>query len=160
MTLPLSDRSVLLSLQELTEDLSTAQDYTPADADEARALLAALLTAAGRSPTALPEAPDERAARSLLTELATDPDTSAQTTAILADPPADEQLGIEAAAPGLVVTAAVVTWLQTKITIRVKHRDGGWEFDFHLHKQPVPTSVLRRLADTVTRVLGSPSDPP
>ncbi|SNT53904.1 hypothetical protein SAMN05443665_10414 [Actinomadura meyerae] len=157
MTLPLSDRSVLLSLQELTEDLSADQDYVPAEEDEARALLAALLTAAGRS-AALPERLDEQAARTLLAELAADPDTSASAAAVLADPPADEQLGTEAAATALVVIAALVTWLQTKISIRVRRRDGGWEFDFRLDKQPVPASVLRHLAEIVTRVLGSPPD--
>ncbi|QKG19814.1 effector-associated constant component EACC1 [Actinomadura verrucosospora] len=160
MTPPLSDRSVVLSLQEITEDLSADRDYAPADVDEARALLDALLAAADRSAAALPERPGEQAARALLTELAADPDTAGRAAAVLADPPADEQLGIEAAATSVVVIAGLVTWLQTKITIRVRHRDGDWEFDFRLDKQPVPASVLRRLADTVARVLGSPSDEP
>ncbi|GAA4235005.1 hypothetical protein GCM10022254_41240 [Actinomadura meridiana] len=159
MTEDLPYESVLLSLQELVEDLNSTVTYTPYSGDEAYALVDSLLIRGGNAPAHSGEVQWDAAARRLLPHLNADADTASQTNAILADPPTSDRLGAETAATDLVVLAAIVTWLQTKIDIRVKHQDGGWEFDFQLSKKPVPISVLRRLAGTVSRILNGPTDP-
>ncbi|WP_329246411.1 hypothetical protein OG417_51620 [Actinoallomurus sp. NBC_01490] len=160
MTEDLSDESVLLSLQELIEDLGSTETYMPHSGDEAYALVETLLTRGGRPPARPGDGGQwAPAARRLLAHLSADDDTAPRMRAILADPPTSDRLGAEIAATDLVVLAAIVTWLQTKIDVKVKHKDGGWEFDFQLTKKPVPVSVLRRLAGTVSRVLGGPTDP-
>lgn len=159
MTEELSYESVLLSLQELVEDLGSTVTYTPRSGDEAYALVDTLLTRGGQAPACSGDDQWDAAARRLLAHLNADADTASQTGAILADPPTSDRLGVETAATDLVVLAAIVTWLQTKIDIRVKRQDGGWEFDFQLTKKPVPVSVMRRLAGTVSRILNGPTDP-
>ncbi|GAA1274432.1 5'-methylthioadenosine/S-adenosylhomocysteine nucleosidase family protein [Streptomyces javensis] len=176
MTLPteigsLSDRSVLLSLQELTEEIGSADpSRTPMDVDEAQLLIEAVLQASGadhaegvpgapvgRAPGAvgmlfLP-APGLPAARQLLAQLAEDTETAAVTRTVLADPPADEQMSVEAAAEGAVVLGALVAWLQTKVDIEIKRKDSKTEFTFRLAKQAAPASLLRELAAAVDRLL-------
>lgn len=159
MTKDLSDESVLLSLQELVEDLGSTATYMPHSGDEAYALVDTLLARGGQAPASSGDGQWDAAARRLLAHLNADADTAPQTSAILADPPTGDRLGVETAATDLVVLAAIVTWLQTKIDIRVKHQNSRWEFDFRLTKKPVPTSVLRRLAGTVSRILNGPTDP-
>ncbi|GAA4097897.1 effector-associated constant component EACC1 [Actinomadura miaoliensis] len=158
----LSDRSVLLSLQELTEDIGPADGAdTPSDSNEAQSLVTALL-AAGAAPATTPEIaamPEEQcldAARRLLAHLARDPDTAERTRAVLADPPADEQMSVETAITGAVVLGALVAWLQTKVDIKISRKDGRSQFEFRLTKNPTSPGALRDLAATVTRMLQGP----
>lgn len=164
MTHALPDRAVLLSLQELTENLSTSLVYTPASDDEARQLIGSLLRTGGQQPAMLNAEPNAQswkaAARRLLEQLEQDPDTAGTVAEILADPPTGDQLGIETAAADLVVIASIISWLQTKIQIKVTRSNNRWEFEFQLEKQPVPKSVLRQLADVITRVLFGPDKRP
>ncbi|MGW1892292.1 hypothetical protein ACWCP6_18855 [Streptomyces sp. NPDC002004] len=53
---------------------------------------------------------------------------------------------MEAAAAGVVVVAVLVTWLQTKVDLRIRRRNGSTDFDFHLTKQAAETGTLREMA--------------
>ena len=154
----MTDQSVLLSLQEMTEDLGAEQAYRPTGGEEASALIEAVLLAGGRPALLLPDEWQSAAWR-LLDHLSTDPDTAQGAATVLADPPQGDQLGIETAATDLVVLAALVPWLQTKISIREKRKDGAWEFDFLVQKQAAPPEVITRLAATLTKILGGPDRP-
>lgn len=166
----LSERSVVLSLQELAEDLGhTDSAYTPSDSDEAQSLLSALLAASAESGAesaaesdsvpdlmAMPEAQCLAAARRLLAHLAQDPDTAARTQAILSDPPADEHMSVQTAITGAAVLGALIAWLQTKVDIKITRKDGKSEFEFRLTKSPTSTDILRDLAAVVARLLKGP----
>ncbi|PJM91453.1 hypothetical protein [Streptomyces sp. CB01373] len=161
----LSDRSVLLSLQEIAEDIGTADTgRAPLDMDEAESLLAALLTAGGQPPVAVSGLPEERllsVARGLLARIAADPDTAGPAGVVLADPPADEQMSVESAVTAAVVLGSLVAWLQTKVDIRIKRKEGKSEFEFRLSKPSASTPLLRELSEAVARLLGGgPPGPP
>ena len=106
-----SDRSVVLSLQELAEDIGhTDPAHTSSDSDEAQSLLSALLAANAESASipnliAMPEAQCLEAARRLLAHLAHDP--AARTQEVLADRPADEQMSVQTAITGAVLGALI-----------------------------------------------------
>jgi hypothetical protein len=160
----LSDRSVALALQEITEELAdTNPELFPQDTHEAGLLLSALLAQADL-PTAGTDPGDliydrHEAARRVLTHLATDPDTAARTRAVIADAPTDEQLSVEAAALAAVVLATTVSWLQTKVDIRIHRHDGRTDFDFSLRKTAASPGTLRRVAEIVYRLLSGPPAP-
>ncbi|MFI8263777.1 MULTISPECIES: hypothetical protein [unclassified Streptomyces] len=161
----LSDRSVLLSLQEIAEDIGTDDtSRAPLDTDEAESLLAALLRAGGQPPVAVSGLPEQRlldVARALLTRIAEDPATAEPARAVLADPPADEQMSVESAVTAAVVLATMVAWLQTKVDIRIKRKEGKSEFEFRLSKPSSSTPLLRELSELVARLLGGgPPGPP
>jgi hypothetical protein len=76
---------------------------------------------------------------------------------VLADPPADTRLGAELVEPSLVAMAGLVTWLQTKVDVRVKRKEGKTEFEFRVMKEAAPAAMLKELAAAVARLWnGSP----
>ncbi|MEU8976599.1 hypothetical protein AB0D11_46980 [Streptomyces monashensis] len=159
----LTDREVVLVLQELTEELTTgaAADEMPLDQEEALLLLDALRSgrpdSESQAAPALPEgAAACAAARRLLAVLAEEPAGADFAAELLADPPNDSRLGGELALPGVVVLAGTVAWLQTKVDIRFKRSGGKTEFEFRLGKEAADGSTLRELAATVARLLGWP----
>ncbi|MEU2925804.1 hypothetical protein ABZ636_12265 [Streptomyces sp. NPDC007251] len=159
----LTDRQVILILQEMTEELTAgaAVDTMPLDPEEALLLLDALR---GTRPEAQPDAPPAvpegaaacAAARRLLAVLADEPAWADLATELLADPPDDSRLGGELAVPGVVVLAGTVAWLQTKVDIRFKRGGGKTEFEFRLGKEAADGSTLRELAAVIARLLGWP----
>ncbi|WP_433190002.1 hypothetical protein [Actinoallomurus sp. CA-150999] len=161
----LSGRSVLLSLQEIAEDIGTTDTTrTPLDADEAESLLSALLRVSEQPSVTISGLPEQRmltAARRLLTHIAEDPDTAESAGAVLADPPADEQMSVETAATAAVVLGALVAWLQTKVDIRIIRKEGKSEFEFRLTKTASSAPLLRELSAVIARLLGGgPPGPP
>jgi hypothetical protein len=165
----LPQRSVLLSLQEVTEDLASIEpERFPTDADEAAALLDHLLRAeglitAGDAASRLldDDAVDEASAvaRRVLQHLLEDPDTAGPTRDVVADPPKDTQLSVDSVVVGAVVLAALVAWLQTKVDLRIRRRHGTTEFDFHLTNKATGTGTLRRVASVVAALLTGPPPP-
>jgi hypothetical protein len=157
---PLSDRSVLLSLQELTEVIDPAVDADragAADLDEARELVAALLEAGGVPTDAIAAGTREAATgagRRLLEHALADPDTAAAAREILADPPQDDQLSVETAIAAAVVFGALVAWLQTKVDIKISRKDGKTEFEFRATKSATPPATLERLARLIAGFFG------
>jgi hypothetical protein len=76
---------------------------------------------------------------------------------VLADPPADTRLRAELVEPSLVAMAGLVTWLQTKVDVRVKRKEGKTEFEFRVMKEAAPAAMLKELAAAVARLWnGSP----
>lgn len=167
----LADRSVLLALQEITEDVGSGlgqgaegnRSRTPADMQEAQELVAEFLRVQGQPDVAVSDLPQDEAdaaARRLLALLSSDPDTSDAAAAVLADPPSDEQLSVDSAVTAAVVLGALVTWLQTKIDIRIERKDGRSEFEFRLTKNEAPPGLLNQIASIVSRILNSGSGRP
>ena len=162
----LDDQSVLLALQEFTEELGSDVTAVAAAAEEASTLIEAFLFQAGGdqvrgqvpaggqgSVGARPHPADSVAVgRRLLAQTLVDPDTAAVTRAILTDPPHDDQLGLEAAAASAVVLGAVVAWLQTKVDIRVTRKEGKSEFEFRVTKSPTSGTTLAQLAAILARL--------
>lgn len=153
----LSDRSVALILQEVTESLAdTDSSKFPQDVEEAHALIVALLTETqllAQHAVSFTLFPDERsAARQLLAHFANDPATAEQTRIILADPPADEQLSVELAASAAVLLGALVGWLQTKIDIKIDRKEGRTDFSFRITKSAAAPDTLGRVARTVQQI--------
>lgn len=158
----LSDRSVILSLQELAEDIIDPDPTrTPSDPDEAQALVNALLAADATSTStpqivAMPETECLQVARQLLAHLVQDPDTAIPAKKILLDPPAAEQMSVETAVNAAAVLGALIAWLQTKVDIKITRKQGKSEFEFRLTKNPTSTSILRDLAAVVARLFNGP----
>ena len=144
----LSDRSVMLALQEITEELGApAAGIT--DAQDAEELIAALFHAAGHPAPQLPHEEAEAAAagRRLLTLFTEDATTAALTRSVLVNPPEDDQLSSEAAAGAVVLLAAVLSWMQTKISFRFRRdHEGRREIEFRLEKEAAPPQLLRQIA--------------
>ncbi|OEJ22478.1 hypothetical protein [Streptomyces subrutilus] len=160
----LDERSLILALQEVTETLTAATEPEglPRDRDEVQGLLAAFLRAGGRDAAELgplDEPGQYEAARRVLAELARDPVTRVVAEPVLSDPPADTRLGTELVGPSLVAMAGLVTWLQTKVDVRIKRKDGRTEFEFRVTKESAPATVLKELAATVARLWNGPSQP-
>ncbi|MGW7527935.1 hypothetical protein [Streptomyces sp. NPDC054783] len=159
----LTDREVVLVLQELTEELTAgaAADAMPMDQEEAVLLLDAVRRARPEAEAdAVPALPEGAAAcaaaRRLLAVLAEEPTCADFAAELLAEPPNDSRLGGELAVPGVVVLAGTVAWLQTKVDIRFKRGGGKTEFEFRLGKEAADGSTLRELAAVIARLLGWP----
>lgn len=157
LTNPLDDRALVLVLQELTEELSDASaSAAPSpqlSESEAREAIRSLTARADLDRILDDEAAATAAARRLLDVALADPATAPVAAPIAADPPADDQLSVEAAAAGIVLLAALVSWLQTKVDIKIHRKDGKTEFLFHLRKAAADPQTLNSLARTATRVL-------
>ncbi|WP_329375411.1 hypothetical protein [Streptomyces sp. NBC_01483] len=82
------------------------------------------------------------------------------TREVLADPPKDTQLSVDVVVTGAVVLAALVTWLQTKVDLRIRRRNGSTDFDFRLTKEAAETGTLRKLTSMLAELLTGPPPPP
>lgn len=153
----LRDREVLAALAQVTEDLGVGiEDPAPiADTAEARAALAALLQKTGRRPDAAADdiVADEDAApavgREMLSILLADNASRDAAAEAVESPPADDQLSIELAIASAVVLGALITWLQTKIHIKVKREAGQTSFEFELTKDATDPETIEKVASTV-----------
>jgi hypothetical protein len=150
----------VLSLQEIAEMLGAADSTdAPRGPSEAESLVQALLLldpAAGNRVDI--QALNDRefalsAARRLLQLAIDDPDTSAVAEEVLEEPPTDEQMSIEAVMVGVVVLAALISWLQTKVDIRITRVDGKVNFDFRVTKKAASDATIQHIAGSVRNVL-------
>ncbi|MFI2206774.1 hypothetical protein ACH47Z_39885 [Streptomyces sp. NPDC020192] len=145
----LDDTSLILALQEVTEDLTAdgSPHALPMDQDEAWELLLALLREGGYSGAELAELdrPGQyAAARRVLVELVEDPAIRDAAGPVLADPPSDTRLGADLAGPALAAVAGTVAWPQTKVDVRIKRKDGKTEFEFRVVKESAPAKSVRQ----------------
>ncbi len=167
MSLPatLSNRSVVLALQEITEDLLPEGESVARTLEEAGQILARLLDeAAGGGASGAVRLPSDEgsalaAGRRLLDLLAADEDTAAVAAPVLADPPVDEQLAVVEVSAVTVVVFALVTWLQTKVHIKVHRQSRKNTVDFELTKEGVKSRDLAALAQTAEQVLNDGTGP-
>ncbi|TSB24953.1 hypothetical protein [Streptomyces benahoarensis] len=172
MTIPapvpdaLPDRSVVLALQEITDDLLDGAPSPARSAEEAAQILGELLGGRpGGGPAAAARllrdgADAPAAARRLLALLAADEDTAATAAPVLDDPPVDEQLAVVEVAGGAVVLFALVTWLQTKVHIKVHRQNRKNTIDFELTKEAIRGRELTELAATAEQILGDGAPQP
>ncbi|WAZ19462.1 hypothetical protein STRCI_000517 [Streptomyces cinnabarinus] len=166
---PMARRSVVLALQEITEDLAAEQALEAENDEEALQIVEALLAHAG-SPAAASAAgllDDEGqaldAGRRLLDALAEDPGTRPLAEPLLAEPPVDDQLAVVEVSAGVVVLVALVAFLQTKVSVKMERKTSKGKVSFELTKEATKGSTLMQLADLYQRILGqgggTPADP-
>jgi hypothetical protein len=162
----LSDRSVLLSLQELTQALPAPnQDHTVRSDEEARLTLVRLLATTdvanvGPHDILPSDAAAISAGRRLLGLMMVDPDTASAAQEVVSDPPDDEQMSLELAITAAVVLAALIGWLQTKVRLRLKRTEGKTDFEFEINKAAANPQLLQTIATTVNGLLGPNPGPP
>ncbi|WP_330455977.1 hypothetical protein OIB37_03325 [Streptomyces sp. NBC_00820] len=166
MTTPasLTERSVVLALQEITEDLSLPHGLVSENDEEALEIVRMLLAHGGvpAQPARLLDDDDLAlgAGRRLLEVLAEDPGTRPVTEPLLADPPVDEQLAVVEVSAGVVVLLALVAFLQTKVSLKVERKSRRGKVVFEVTKEATQPSVLLHLAGLFQRVLGPGVAPP
>ncbi|MFI5915220.1 hypothetical protein [Dactylosporangium sp. NPDC051541] len=153
----LSDRSVVLALQELAAELPMGPVRSE---DDARAVVGELLRiadVAAPDPDTLLQAEPEAnaAARRALALAVRDPDLGPAAAALVADPPADEQLAVDLLIAGGAVLAVLLGWLQTKMDLRISRKDGRTEFSFRLGKAAASPELLQSVAGTIAAVIGA-----
>ncbi len=157
----LSDQTVLLILSHLSEDL---REELPDDSamlqteNEAREALASLLRQAGDTSVAANEIVPENAdaadlARRTLAELHHDPALRPHIDELIANPPSDSQMSVEMAVGGAIILGALVTWLQTKVKLKVTRADGKTNFDFELQKDQTDNSIIKDITNSVKSLL-------
>ncbi|WP_399928655.1 hypothetical protein [Streptomyces kanamyceticus] len=153
----LPDRTVVLALEEITHTLTTSAPapLPVAGPGEAAAVIDALFSAAGMAPPALSAAGPETA-RAVLTRLAADEDSAPVAAPVLADPPADDQMGLAESADQIVVIGAVIAWLRLKVDFRFHRKDGANEVEFELSQKPPTAGYLQELAQIIRDFFAPP----
>jgi hypothetical protein len=155
-------RTVLMILSHLTEDLREmvpeSQRTVVQSEQEAQLAVASLLEgtkSADVSPAQmeLSEAQADVAARETLALLLNDPETAAKVTALLEGEPADSQLSVELATASAIVFGVLVTWMQTKLDIKVRRKDGKVEYEFALRKNAASSGLTNTVAGVVKKAL-------
>ncbi|MGW7238460.1 hypothetical protein [Streptomyces sp. NPDC054804] len=148
----LSERSVLLSLQEITEMMGPWPEDAPQDLDEAATLLSELLVLVAPEAADLPwqmlrnEEAARAAAPRILLHLLQDADTSQAAQDVISDPPSDNQMAVEAAHAGAVVVSVLVAFLTTKVRFRIRgDRGRSMKYDFEVNKEAVDGKTLQQL---------------
>ena len=168
----LDDHTVVRILSYLTEDMQEAnnqarQEYVVEfeDQDEVRQTIVSLLNSAGENSRQLtadeivPEGGDNVAlARRLLELLLEDEGTHEQALALVTEPPEDTKMDpVLLAITAAVLLSTLVTWLQTKIDLKVHGKVKGLNVEFEAHKPSTDPEVIKDVVHTVDTVLtGTP----
>jgi hypothetical protein len=158
----LEDRTVLMILnhltQELVEEIPEGERRTIQSDDEARQAVVALLqetqiTSVSPAEVIPTDAQAKRAARETLNLLLNDPGTAPKVQALIEQPPTDSQLSVELAVSGAIVLGVLITWLQTKVHLKVSRKGGKAEFEFELKKDATSVTLIKTVAETVQKAL-------
>jgi hypothetical protein len=158
----LSDREVLLVLSHLTAELRESVDTESSpvtSAPEAREALAAFLNDYGPGEGAPADAivPDDANAaalgRELLAVLVRDDVAGDTARALVEAPPDDAQMSLELAIGAAIVLGVLITWLQTKVDLSVKHEHGETSWQFKLHKDAADPEVIKDVVGTVSKLV-------
>jgi hypothetical protein len=64
----------------------------------------------------------------------------------------DAARSVELALGAAVILGALVTWLQTKFEIEIKHEDGQTSFHFSARKNPTGTALIKDVAKSVMKI--------
>src|SRR5262249_52967953 len=126
--------------------------------EEARQAIATLLQkteTASVSPAevAPSDAQADLAARETLSLLLNDPETAPKVSELLERPPIDSQLSVEPAGSSAIGLGVLITWLQTKISLKVHRKDGKVDFEFNLKKDASSSALVKTVADAVKKAL-------
>jgi hypothetical protein len=144
--------------QELRQDIPEAETQAVQTEQEARMAIASLLTetkSSAASPADIVPADSdaERTARETLEIFLEDPVLAPKVRALLADPPRDSQMSVELAISSAIVLGALISWLQTKLQLKVSRKAGKTDFEFELKKQGASNSVIKQVANVVKNAL-------
>lgn len=91
--------------------------------------------------------------REMLKLLLRDETTHAKAEEMVAKPPVDEQMSVELAVAGAVIIGTLVSWLQTKVNLKVSKKDGQTAFEFEMTKDAAGTEAIRKPARSVMTLL-------
>jgi hypothetical protein len=158
----LDNRTVQMVLSHLTQnlrdDIPEEQTRTVQSEQEARIAIASLLhelEPAAPSPAEIvPEETDaDRIARQTLDVLLDDPATAAKLRPLLAEPPRDSQMSVELALSSAIVLGVLISWLQTKVQLKVSRKDGKTDFEFNLNKEGASDTAIKQVAEAVKKAL-------
>lgn len=159
----LDEKTILLILGYLTEELQreviTNQNIIH-NKEEAYVAILTLLETMGESYNQLDSTVNVKGdahyvalARQILKVFIDDEKTRPKIEKLVFNPPIDSQMSFESAIASVIVLGTVITWLQTKITIKVTRKDGKTEFKFELQKATADMSVIRSVAQLVESFL-------
>jgi hypothetical protein len=156
----LDDAAVLAALQELTAKiramLPVDQQEAVSSQEEARLALAALLDHehAMELAESFRDNPDQAlaGARDLLSAAVQDPDIAEPAARLVENPPAEEQMVVLGGLEVVILLAALVTLLQTKVQIRVERKDGKVDFTVDVDKKAAENSLVEKVVDIVGRL--------
>jgi hypothetical protein len=81
-------------------------------------------------------------ARNFLEMLAEDDIAGPKVEQFICDPPTSSQMSVEAAVSGAILLGAVISWIQTRIHIKVIRKKGETEFKFEIKKQSANNSIV------------------
>jgi hypothetical protein len=158
----LDNRSVQMILSHLTQklrdDIPEEQKRAVQSEQEARIAIASFLRElepSAPSPAEIvPEETDaDRIARQTLDVLLDDPATAPKVCALLAEPPRDSQMSVELALSSAIVLGVLISWLQTKVQLKVSRKDGKTDFEFNLNKQGASDAVIKQVVEAVKKAL-------
>lgn len=155
----LNDSTVIRVLQEFSEDFGKP---VVDDQDTALEVVDSLLSRAGDDGIGWVLASESNAiaaGRFLIEGLAEEPATAVIVAAILDDPPHDNRLILDSVVASAAVLGAVITWLQTRVDLTVRRKDGKTEVEFKVQKRQASDSLLKALADTLRSMLSGPDGP-
>jgi hypothetical protein len=161
----LDDQTTLLILshltQELREDIPQEELRAIRSEDEARLAIASFLHTVSEdqldTAVIVPDNADMKTVgRGLLGLLLEDKDINATTQDLIDHPPEAEQMSVELAIAGVVILGALITWLQTKVKLKVHRRDGRTEFEIEINKDVTDASTLKEMAKAIVSLLTLP----
>src|SRR5262249_49430166 len=126
--------------------------------EEARQAVASLIAGPDdrrRQASSSEIVPDEAMpmARRLLTMLLHDDAAGPLVQALVDDPPTESQMSVELAVAGTIIVGVLITWLQTKIDVRVVRKEGRTDFEFGLHKDATDKSMINDVIQSVGSLL-------
>ncbi|HEU5230206.1 MAG TPA: hypothetical protein VFU49_20465 [Ktedonobacteraceae bacterium] len=162
----LDEQTVLLILshvtQELQKELPKEQIAAIRSQDEAREAIVALFNATGENSAQLdateivPEDEENPAlSRDVLKFLLHDEVARSTTEKLLANPPKEEQMSLTLAIAGAVILGALITWLQTRVELKVSRKNGKLDFDFAIGKDATDPEILKEVAKAIISLLGT-----
>jgi hypothetical protein len=156
----LDEPALTAVLEDLTAELRRLPALgTPvATEEEARAAIAALLDV---SPETIVTEPDaESVARHVLANLAADPQVAEEAEELIADPPRDRQMGVDPTQILLVpvVLGAVISWLQTRVHIKVRRERPQGSVEVEIVKESTDPETLRQVASSLADMLRRAGD--
>ncbi|HZO71411.1 MAG TPA: hypothetical protein VFB60_04360 [Ktedonobacteraceae bacterium] len=162
----MDDQTILLILshvaQELQEDLPQEQLGAIRSQDEAREAIVALLNAAGENTAQLdaaqiiPEDEENPAlSRGVLELLLNDELAKPKAEELLANPPEEEQMSVVLALAGAIILGTLITWLQTKIKLKVNRKDGKTDIEFEMEKDKTDPETIKEVAKAIITLLGT-----
>ncbi len=163
----LDDQTTLLILSNLTQDLREDIPEEEAKAirseEDARLAIISFLNALGENTghlsatTIIPDDADVKTVgRGMLELLLNDETARSRTQDLIAHPPKEEQMSVELAIAGAVILGALITWLQTKVKIKIHRKDGKTEFEFEMIKDATDASTMKELAQSLMALLKRP----